>query len=105
MGQAGHFLGEERRDIMIRRGLVLTALYLLVNTPGVWGGSASDAARLRDIHIELDAAVLDAYGWSDGATHGFHTYRKVLRWTVGPAARAELLDRLLEENHRRARWE
>ena len=34
--------------------------------------------------------------------HGFHTYRQMTRWTVSPAARVELLDRLLEENHRRA---
>ena len=34
--------------------------------------------------------------------HGFHTYRQMTRWTVSPAARIEILDRLLEENHRRA---
>ena len=34
--------------------------------------------------------------------HGFHTYRQMERWTVSPAARVEILDRLLEENHRRA---
>ncbi len=27
------------------------------------------------------------------------------RWTVSPAARVEILDRLLEENHRRAKLE
>jgi hypothetical protein len=27
------------------------------------------------------------------------------RWTVSPAARVEILDRLLEENHRRAEAE
>ena len=34
--------------------------------------------------------------------HGFHTYRQMERWTVSPAARVEILDRLLEENHKRA---
>ena len=34
--------------------------------------------------------------------HGFHTYRQMQRWTVSPAARVEILDRLLAENHRRA---
>ena len=34
--------------------------------------------------------------------HGFHTYRQMQRWTVSPAARVEILDRLLEENLRRA---
>ena len=46
---------------------------------------------------------MDAYGWADvDLDHGFHTYRQMQRWTVSPAARVEILDRLLEENHRRA---
>ena len=47
-----------------------------------------------------------AYGWDDlPLEHGFHTYRQMERFTVSPAARVEMLDRLLEENHRRARDE
>jgi len=58
---------------------------------------------MRSIHVELDQAVMDAYDWSDiPLDHGFHTYRQMQRWTVSPAARVEILDRLLEENHRRA---
>jgi len=34
--------------------------------------------------------------------HGFHTNRQMRRWTVSPTAGVEILDRLLEENHRRA---
>ena len=34
--------------------------------------------------------------------HGFHAYRQMRRWTVSPAARVEILDRLLAENLRRA---
>jgi hypothetical protein len=34
--------------------------------------------------------------------HGFRAYRQMTRWTVSPAARVEILDRLLEENRRRA---
>ncbi len=68
--------------------------------------SDSDVARMRAIHVELDEAVMDAYGWSDVPLgHGFHTYRQMERWTVSPAARVEILDRLLEENHRRATQE
>jgi hypothetical protein len=60
-------------------------------------------ARLRQIHVALDEAVMAAYGWDDvPLEHGFHTYRQMRRWTVSPAARVEILDRLLEENHRRA---
>ena len=47
-----------------------------------------------------------AYGWQDvPLAHGFHTYRQMERWTVSPAARVEILDRLLELNHQRAREE
>ena len=47
-----------------------------------------------------------AYGWSDvRLNHGFYEYRKMTRWTVCPEARIEILDRLLEENHRRAKLE
>ena len=47
-----------------------------------------------------------AYGWDDvPLDHGFHTYRQMERWTVSPAARVEILDRLLELNHERARAE
>ncbi len=100
---AGRALDEERREIMLRRDLGLTKLYNLVNDPTVLNTVDPDVARIREIHAELDRRVLDAYGWSDLALdHGFHTYRKMLRWSVCPAARVEILDRLLEENHRRA---
>lgn len=58
---------------------------------------------MPDIHVQLDAAVMDAYGWADvDLNHGFHTYRQMERWTVCPEARVETLDLLLEENLRRA---
>ena len=99
----GRTLDTERREIMLRRELGLTKLYNLVNDPGLESGIDPDVDRMRAIHVELDAAVAAAYGWEDlDLTHGFHTYRKMTRWTVPPATRVEILDRLLEENHRRA---
>lgn len=99
----GRTLDIERREIMLRRELGLTKLYNLVNDPGLEAGTDPDVDRMRAIHVELDAAVAAAYGWKDlDLTHGFHTYRKMTRWTVPPATRVEILDRLLEENHRRA---
>lgn len=99
----GRTLDAERREIMLRRELGLTKLYNLVNDPGLEAGTDPDVDRMRAIHVELDAAVAAAYGWEDlDLTHGFHTYRKMTRWTVPPATRVELLDLLLEENHRRA---
>ena len=101
--EIGRLLDSERREIMLRRKLGLTRLYNLVNDPDVDDSVDADVARLREIHVELDRAVMDAYGWSDvPLEHGFHTYRQMRRWTVSPTARVEILDRLLEENHRRA---
>jgi hypothetical protein len=100
---AGSALDTKRREIMLRRKLGLTKLYNLVNDPQIADGDDPDIARMRRIHVELDEAVVAAYGWSDvPLEHGFHTYRQMERWTVSPAARVEILDRLLEENLRRA---
>ncbi|WP_367185159.1 type IIL restriction-modification enzyme MmeI, partial [Trebonia sp.] len=99
LAEAGRMLDNERREIMLRREFGLTKLYNLVNDPDY---ADVDVDRMRQIHVELDKAVLDAYGWGDvELDHGFHTYRKMERWTVSPAARVEILDRLLSENLRR----
>ena len=103
LDRVGRALDEERREIMLRRDLGLTKLYNLVNDPTLPDVVDPDVSRMRAIHRELDEVVVAAYGWSDvPLDHGFHTYRQMTRWTVSPAARVELLDRLLEENHRRA---
>lgn len=101
LNRAGRMLDTERREIMLHRDLGLTKLYNLVNDPEIQGDP--DVDRMREIHVELDEAVMDAYGWQGiPLNHGFHTYRQMRRWTVCPEARVEILDRLLEENHRRA---
>ncbi|MFE4541567.1 Eco57I restriction-modification methylase domain-containing protein [Arthrobacter sp. NPDC056727] len=101
MFDAGNELDEIRRNTMRRRGLGLTSLYNLVNDATVTDDA--DVSRVRDLHVEIDRAVMEAYGWSDIALdHGFHTYRQMERFTVSSAARVEILDRLLEENRRRA---
>jgi hypothetical protein len=102
LDKIGRQLDSERREIMLHRQLGLTKLYNLINDPDIADESNEDVAKLRAIHVELDRAVMDAYGWTDvDLNHGFHTYRQMQRWTLSPAARVEILDRLLEENHRR----
>jgi methylase of polypeptide subunit release factors len=72
-----------------------------------------DAARagmveLRRLHVELDVAVRDAYGWQDlPLERDFYEVETLpendrVRYTISTAARKELLKRLLAENHRRA---
>ena len=93
----------DRREIMSRRNLGLTELYRLIHDPETSALLDRDVAHMRELYVELDEAVLDAYGWSDIAVdYGFHAYRQTERWTVGSEARTEIVNRLLEENHRRA---
>lgn len=100
----GTVLENERGDIMQRRQVGITALYNWVNSPATL--KDADICRLREIHVQVDEAVMDAYGWTDiNLDHGFHSYREMERFTVCPAARIEILDRLLEENHRRTALE
>jgi len=97
---AGHYLDEERHEVMLRRGLGLTKLYNLVNDPEAQRDK--DVDRLREIHVEIDEATVVAYGWDDvRLDHGFYSYRQVERWTLSPSSRIDTLDRLLFENHRR----
>ena len=97
--EIGRILDTERREIMLRRNLGLTKLYNLINDPYIADSADSDVARMREIHVELDHVVMDAYGWGEvPLDHGFHTYRQMRRWTVSPTARVEILDRLLAEN-------
>jgi hypothetical protein len=64
--------------------------------------------ELRRLHRQLDIAVRDAYGWNTlDLGHDFHEVETLpendrVRYTISPAARKEVLKRLLAENHRRA---
>ena len=98
--EVGRTLDTERRETMLRRDLGLTKLYNLVNDPDY---TDDDIVRMREIHVELDHAVMDAYDWGDvELDHGFHSYRQMRRWTVSPAARVTILDLLLEKNLQQA---
>ena len=67
-----------------------------------------DLIELRRLHVVLDIAVRDAYGWQDlDLEHAFHEVETLpendrVRYTISPAARREVLKRLLAENHTRA---
>jgi hypothetical protein len=98
-----HELGEtidaERREVMLERATGLTKLYNQVHDPAVIDPAI---VRLREVHKEIDLAVLRAYGWTDlDPEIGHHLTKIGTRWTFSPRARFEVLDRLLVENHRR----
>jgi hypothetical protein len=97
--QAGAALDAYRRQLMLDRWEGLTATCNRVHNPKE---EAADIAQLRRLHIELDHAVAAAYGWQDLVLdHDFWETRQGTRFTVGPDARVEVLDRLLELNHAR----
>ena len=84
---------------MLDRQEGLTKTYNRVHDPDE---HADDIVRLREIHVELDHAVRDAYGWDDlDLGHDFHETKFGTRFTFAPVPRQEVLDRLLELNHER----
>ena len=96
---AGRALDEFRADLMGRIGLGLTKTYNRVHDPHEHN---ADIEKVRSLHVDLDFAVRDAYGWSDlELDHHHWETPQGMRFTVSPAAKDELLDRLLELNHQR----
>jgi len=84
---------------MLARNSGLTKTYNLVHNRQC---EDADIDELREFHRAVDRAVAHAYGWDDlNLDHGFHETRQGMRYTVGPAAQQEILDRLLELNHER----
>lgn len=95
----GQRLDTERRELMLGRGWGLTTTYNHVHDPA---DRDPAVVALRELHAEIDHAILAAYGWDLDPEIGHHRTKIGTRWTVSPAARFELLDLLLAENHRRA---
>ncbi|MFC6094991.1 type IIL restriction-modification enzyme MmeI, partial [Saccharothrix lopnurensis] len=94
---AGAALDETRKNIMISRQVGLTKLYNMVHDNSV---ADQDVATLRDIHVNIDESISDAYNWGDfPLCHGFHNTERGVRFTVAPHVRTEILDRLLALNH------
>jgi hypothetical protein len=107
-------LHEFRSELMLRRDAGLTSVYNLLHDPEC---DDEDIMALRRIHEAVDLTVLAAYGWRDlldpsGATtptdpthqtckldHRFHETDQGARYTIGLAARVEIIDRLRQLNH------
>ncbi len=127
---------EDRRQLMLKLQLGLTKTYNLFHDPEIGGTpgettawltkhlpstpgtcspdeAVSGICTLRKLHVELDHAVLAAYGWNQPTDagpalnlgHAFHEVDYLpendrLRYTIHPEARKELLKRLLQLNHK-----
>ncbi|HEY7484014.1 MAG TPA: hypothetical protein VH912_06080 [Streptosporangiaceae bacterium] len=126
MGGAGASLDKFQSEAFHRRRAGLTALYRLVHDNFV---RDEDIVRLREIHVEIDEAVREAYAldeerepeirefeatiataplpsWREiDLGHGFHETRQGVRFTISPEAQLDVLDKLLALNHYRYRQE
>ncbi|WP_030171217.1 Eco57I restriction-modification methylase domain-containing protein [Spirillospora albida] len=129
MEQIGFDLHAHRRDVLKGRKDThpgLTSVYNLTNDPIAL---SSDIERLRQIHVEVDEAVREAYAldeerepgirefearvasaplpsWREiDLGHGFHETRQGVRFTISPQAQLDVLDKLLALNHYRYQQE
>jgi methylase of polypeptide subunit release factors len=130
IGKAYH---EHRKQIMLAMQLGLTKTYNLFHSDAITAQNINDKdkqvaslqkhlektaetisfdeakqgiLKLRELHVQMDEAVLDAYGWNDIALqHDFYEVDYLpendrVRFTIHPDARKEVLKRLLELNHK-----
>jgi hypothetical protein len=95
--QVGAAYHEHRRQVMLSRQLGLTKTYNLFHNPAC---QDADILRLRELHAEMDRAILACYGWQDlDPAHSFYQNdRGQTRYTISPEARREVLARLVELN-------
>ena len=126
LADMGEHYHEHRRALMRSLWLGLTDLYNLFHTRDLTPAQVAKVSKksieeaeagyqgileLRRLHRQLDQAIRDAYGWPDlDLGHDFHEVETLpendrVRYTLSPAARKEVLKRLLAENHRRAALE
>lgn len=100
----GRSYSESRGSLMSDLNLGLTPLYNRFHDSDE---SRSGISTLRDLHRQIDEAVMAAYGWQDIALdHGFHAVPYLpendrIRYTVSETARLEILRRLSRLNRER----
>jgi hypothetical protein len=107
-----HYEGRAKKD---RQGLDIPEEHREAALKFTFDEALAGIIELRRLHVELDNAVLAAYGWHASGPMGpainlAHDFYEVetlpendrTRYTISPAARKELLVRLLKENHARA---
>lgn len=120
LGNKGSSYRELRSSIMQNLNIGLTKLYSLfhyefltivdieVKTKQdrqICQDAFQDIHRLRELHKQMDEAVLEAYGWTNIALrHDFYEVDYLpendrVRFTIHPDARKEILKRLLDLNH------
>ncbi|MEZ4401313.1 MAG: type IIL restriction-modification enzyme MmeI [Kofleriaceae bacterium] len=95
----GRSLYDARAALMIERDCGLTVTYNQLKDPDVTD-PAIDA--LRQLHLDLDRAVLAAYGWDDLPVPAFTTPVTDADWRAKEAFDDAIIDRLFALNAQRA---
>ena len=103
-----------RADLMVSNNEGMTKTYNRFHNPGE---RSLEIVRLRELHAQMDRAVLDAYGWNDISTdceflldyeideEGWGNKKKPYRYRWPDDVRDEVLARLIALNAERAREE
>ena len=103
-----------RANLMVQHGEGLTKTYNRFHDPDEID---PEIAKLRELHADMDRAVLDAYGWTDIPTdceflldyeideEDWGTRKKPYRYRWPDEVRDEVLARLLDLNAKRANEE
>jgi len=114
MGLSAEVYDRTREAYMLASGLGLTEVYNRFHNPEE---RDPEIIRLRELHADMDRAVLDAYGWSDISTdceflldyeiveEEWGRKKKPYRYRWPDDVRDEVLARLLELNAWRAEEE
>lgn len=119
LAELGEQYHAKRKELMQSLQLGLTKIYNLFhdsdltiekvtqaskNEEATVGSGYENLLELRSLHVELDLAVRDAYGWNGlDLAHGFHEVEILpendrIRYTINPDTRREVLRRLLNKN-------
>jgi hypothetical protein len=99
LGETGQTYHQFRESLMQSLQLGLTDLYNRFHDADE---TSSDIRRLRELHIKMDQAVADAYGWDDFIlNHGFNETKQGVRFTISEENRRYALENLLKLNNER----
>ena len=88
-----------RQSIMIDSEIGLTDVYNQFHNDK---NNEESITRLRELHCELDKAVLSAFGWLDiDYSYSFRETNEGVHYTISEISKEETLKRLLKLNHSR----
>lgn len=100
LNESGKTYYEFRAALMVKNNEGLTKTYNRFHNPEE---RSPDILQLRELHAQMDRAVLDAYGWTEIRPE--YDFRKQLddsiRYTWSEDTRDEVLGKLLELNQQR----